>query len=366
MKSNERLLSIDALRGFDMFWIIGGDSFFKALLVAGAWSFSPMLTEQLEHAEWEGFRFYDLIFPLFLFLVGCVLPFSLAKYRDQHSDRHSAVYVRIFRRTAFLFLLGLIYGGLLKFDWDAMRYAGVLQRIAICYCIAALIFLHTNWIARLAICVFVLLGYWALIGLVQTDEAFGVFSKQGNLSGYIDRMILPGKIYETYYGFGDNEGILSTIPAVVTALLGVFAGEWLRTERSDWSKAFGLVVAGVLMLSLGLVWSVWFPIIKNIWSSSFVLVAGGWSTLLLALFYVLIDVCQYRNWAFVWVVIGVNAITIYMLKGIIDFRKISTYFLGGAANNMDVWGAPLLALGVLIAQWGVLWYLYKQKIFLRV
>ena len=122
MKSNERLLSIDALRGFDMFWIIGGDSFFKALLVAGAWSFSPMLTEQLEHAEWEGFRFYDLIFPLFLFLVGCVLPFSLAKYRDQPSDQpsdhHSAVYMRIFRRTAFLFLLGLIYGGLLKFDWE--------------------------------------------------------------------------------------------------------------------------------------------------------------------------------------------------------------------------------------------------------
>lgn len=362
MKSNERLLSIDALRGFDMFWIIGGDSFFRALLVAGAWSFSPMLKEQLEHADWEGFRFYDLIFPLFLFLVGCVLPFSLAKYRDQPS----AVYVRIFRRTAFLFFLGLIYGGLLKFDWDAMRYAGVLQRIAICYCIAALIFLHTNWIARLVICAVILLGYWALIGLVQTDEAFGVFTKQGNLSGYIDRMLLPGKIYEGYYGYGDNEGILSTIPAVVTALLGVFAGEWLRTERSNWSKALGLVVAGALMLSLGLVWSMWFPIIKNIWSSSFVLVAGGWSALLLALFYVLIDVCEYRSWAFVWVVIGVNAITIYMLKNIIDFRKISTYFLGGIAGGIDVWGAPLLALGVLVAQWGLLWYLYKQKIFLRV
>jgi predicted acyltransferase len=271
MKTNERLLLIDALRGFDMFWIIGGDAFFKALLASGAWSFSPMLKEQLEHAQWEGFRFYDLIFPLFLFLVGCVLPFSLAKYRDQpsagikksepmalamgydfatvcpiapeasacgsgqirfSSGQPSAEYSRIFRRTVFLFLLGLIYAGLLKFDWFAMRYAVVLQRIAICYCIAAIIFLQANWTARSLICVTILLGYWDLIGLVETDAAFSVFSKEGNLSGYVDRLLLPGKIYEGFFGYGDNEGILSTIPAVVTTLLGVFAGEWLRIEKS--------------------------------------------------------------------------------------------------------------------------------------
>lgn len=358
----KRLVSLDALRGFDMFWIVGGDAFFRSLAKAGDWGFSPEVLRQLEHAEWEGFRFYDLIFPLFLFLVGCVIPFSLEKYRANPG----AVYARIVRRTALLFMLGLIYAGILQFDWANQRYAGVLQRIAICYGLAAVVYLNFNWKARIGISAGILLAYWALVGLIQVDASLGVYSKEGNVVGYLDRNLLPGKIYPQYYGYGDNEGLLSTLPAVVTALLGIFTGEWLRSSSTGWQKVGGLVLAGCLMLALGVSWSSLFPIIKNLWTSSFVLVAAGWSLLLVAIFYTIIDVIGWQRWAFLWVVIGTNAITIYTVRRIIDFPKISDFFLGGVAGMTGNWAAVILAAGVLIAEWFFLWYLYRQKLFLRV
>ena len=357
------LESIDALRGFDMFWITGGDVWIIALFTAGNWSFSSQAKQQWEHAAWDGFRFYDLIFPLFLFLVGVVLPFSLAKYRSQPR----LVWFRILRRTAMLVFLGCLFNGLLQFEWETMRYAGVLQRIGVCYGMAAMIYLLVPWKGRGLLCLAILLGYWGLLNFTSApDFPRGDLSPQGNIAGYLDRTFLPGHILPEYYGYGDNEGLLSTIPAIVTVLLGIFAGEFLSSNATPWRKSMTLAIAGFGCLGLGWGWSPFFPIIKNLWTSSFVMVAGGWSLLLLAIFYTLIDILKWNWFGFLWKVIGVNAITIYLLQEIVDFGKISHFFLGGIARSLAPWDQVVLLSGILVVQWLLLWMLYRQRLFLRV
>lgn len=374
--STTRLMSIDALRGFDMFWITSGDDLIKQLC-KWAWATFPALHQytwlspehvnrQLEHARWEGFYFYDLIFPLFLFLVGVVLPFSLGKIRER-GDGGSAVHWRVARRVVLLFTLGLVYNGLLHFDWPALRIAGVLQRIAICYGIAAIIVLKFGVRMQALITVGLLLGYWALLAFVAAPGGVaGDYSMEHNLAGWVDRHYLPGKIYQAYYGFGDNEGLLSTIPAIATALLGALAGQFLRTGWSAWKKVLLLAVAGGACVVAGNEWGHVFPIIKNLWTSSFVLVAGGWSLLLLALFYGIIDGLGFRMWAFFFVVIGANAITIYVGQHIIDFHHIADFFVGGMVKYAGTFGAVLPWIAVVAAKWLFLLYLYRRRLFLRV
>ena len=367
--AEERLISIDALRGFDMFWIVGGEELVKAIARLSNSRAGRVVQEQLDHVEWEGFRFYDLIFPLFLFLVGVVLPFSLSKTR---SLGRKTTYRRVFKRTVLLFVLGLLYYGFLQFDWANLRVAGVLQRIALCYGITAIIFLNTKTLGRVFLLTAILLGYWTLLANVAPPGGkAGDYSKEGNLAGWVDRNYLPGRIFDSYYGFGDNEGLLSTIPALGTSLLGVFAGTWLRTKRGPWTKAIGLLVAGVVSAVAGYAWAPTFPIIKNIWTSSFVLVAGGFSLVLLALFYAVIDVLRFRRWAFFFVVIGSNAITIYCLQRVIDFDKIAKFFFGGVYRLASNHGAASLstiisAVGVLAVEWLLLIFLYRNRLFLRV
>ena len=366
---SDRILSIDALRGFDMLCIVGLD---RLVLAWAAWSGSATastLATQFQHVDWEGFRFYDLIFPLFLFLVGTVLPFSLAKAAEQGKG---AVSRRIGRRVVLLFALGLLCNGVLQFDWENLRITGVLQRIAVCYGIAALIVFNSSARGQFLTLAAILLGYWALLaGVAPPGGTAGDFSKEGNLAGWVDRHYLPGKILEPYYGFGDNEGLLSTIPAVGTVLLGSLAGAWLRSDRCPREKVVGLVAAGLSALLVGTLWGPWFPIIKNLWTSSFVLVAGGWSLILLAAFYTVIDVWKWRRWAFVLVVVGVNAITIYVVPRFLDFDRFARFFLGGLYTLSDrlIPGDFLpvaTAIGVLIAQWLFLLFLYKRRLFLRV
>lgn len=363
----ERLTSIDALRGFDMFWIVGGDQVARALCKWLGTTEAQRLGDQFEHVDWEGFRFYDLIFPLFLFLVGVVLPFSLRKYMTADHPKRVAL-GRTARRVVLLFLLGLIYNNLLQFHFDQLRVTGVLQRIAICYGIASLIFLFTSVRTQVILFVAILAGYWAILMYVPAPESktAGDLTIQTNLAGYLDRHYLPGRIYKSYYGFGDNEGLLSTIPAVATTLLGVLAGHWLLSGRNRWIKALGLAFAGLACLGLGIVWSREFPIIKILWTSSYVLVAGGWSLLLLSLFYTIIDVIKLRAWAFVFVVIGVNAITIYIAKDIIPFDEISRYFLGGVARYSGSFRPAVVPIGTLAFEWLFLFHLYRNRIFLRV
>lgn len=361
-----RLLSLDALRGFDMFWIMGADTAFQRLAAWSGGPWSEVVQTQLEHVVWEGFRFYDLIFPLFLFVVGVVIPFSLEKLRDRGESR-STQYGRIIRRTVLLFALGLLCNNVLQFDFANLRITGVLQRIAICYGAAALITMHTNARGQAILIAAILLGYWALLAFVPVPGGVaGDYTMQGNLGGYVDRHFLPGKILDKYYGYGDNEGLLSTIPAITTTLLGVLAGHWLRSRRQPWNKVFGLGIAGALALALGMIWGLWFPIIKNLWTSSFVLVAGGWSLLLLAFFYAVIDVLGYWRWAFFFIVIGANAITIYVVPRFLDFTKFTQFFFGGTIKLTGSFAPVALAIAILGMKWLFLLYLYRKKIFLRV
>ena len=362
-----RVLSIDALRGFDMFWIIGGDALARRVLARLGPGWPEVASAQFEHVAWEGFHFEDLIFPLFLFLVGCVLPFSLEKYRARPAD----VAWRIVRRTALLVLLGLVYNSLLAFQWP-IRTLGVLQRIGICYGLAAAIFLATSLRGRVAVLVALLVGWWALLALVPAPgSTAGPFTPEGNISGWVDRTILPGKILEKYYGFGDNEGLLSTLGALATTLIGTLAGDGLRSgvrgrPLGPWTKVWGLALAGAVCLAAGWAWSPWLPVIKNLWTSSFVLVSGGWCLLLLALFHALVDVCGWQRQALFFTVIGANAITIYCAQRVVDFGKIADFFCGGIAGLSGDWKPVVTGLGGLAVKWLFLLFLWRQRVFLRV
>jgi predicted acyltransferase len=243
-----------------------------------------------------------------------------------------------------------------------------LQRIAVCYGIASLIFLFTRVRTQVVLFLAILVGYWAILMFVPAPKSgrAGDLSEATNLAGYLDRHYLPNVKKLCCYHYGDNEGLLSTIPAVATALLGVLAGHWLLSDRNRWAKAAGLAAMGLGCLGVGLLWGRDFPVIKNLWTSTFVLVAGGWSLLLLALFYTVIDVLKLRAWAFVFVVIGVNAITIYIAKDIIPFDAISRYFLGGVARNSGSFGPAVVPIGALVIEWLFLLHLYRNRIFLRV
>ncbi len=358
-----RVTSIDALRGFDMFWIKGGEDLVHTLHALLPIPIVAALDKQFTHVEWAGFHFYDLIFPLFLFLVGVVLPFSMGRHLEQGGGK-TQLYWRALRRFALLFFLGLVYNGLFQRSLHELRIPGVLQRIAICYFIAALVVINFKVRGQAIIAGALLLVYWAAIALIPVPGVgAGAITPAGNLTGYVDRLVVPQPF--CCYQFGDNEGLLSTIPAVATALLGAIAGWWLLSARQPVRKAAGLALAGVGCLAAGSIWSIWFPIIKNIWSSSFVLFAGGWSLLFLALFYWIIDVRGYKRWSYFFLVIGANAILIYVLRGQINLNMVLR-FMGYARDSigpgwMMFW--RLVELGIF---WLFLWVLYRKRWFLRV
>ncbi len=358
-----RVVSIDALRGFDMFWITGGTHFFGKLF---NWIDSPSLEplrHQMEHSDWDGFTAYDLIFPLFLFIVGASLPFALSRRMEQGADRKK-LWFHVVRRTITLLVLAMIYAGLLDFDFSDFRYAGVLQRIALCYFFAATIVLSTGVKGQGTAAGVILLGYWAIMTLVPVPGiGAGVLTPEGNLAGYIDRAILPGSF--CCYEHGDNEGILSTLPAIATTLLGVLSGHWLRSAHSGGKKTSGLMGAGLVSLIVALIWNTVFPINKLMWTSSYVLFAGGWSLLLLALFYWIIDVQGYRKWAFFFIVIGMNAITIYVANRLFDFETISNIFIHGFVDLMGDFKPVFSSFCELMTKWLFLYFLYRQKIFLK-
>lgn len=363
--ASTRLVSLDALRGFTMFWIMGGEDVVSALARIVK---NPLLTaisnNLTEHAQWEGFHFYDLIFPNFLFIIGVTLPFALGRREEKGGTRRDLI-IKILQRAFLMFVLGWIYYGLLEFKgWEHQRIFGVLQRLALGYCAAALIFLNFRPRAQALIAGGLLIGYWLAMRWVHVPGfPLGTMSPEGNVANYIDRLTLqPGQMYQKY---GDPEGLFSTIPAIATALLGLLAGQWLRTERPQKQKALGLVAAGAVSIAGGYLWSLWFPIIKKTWTSSYVLVAGGWSLLGLALFYWLVEVRGYKRWTTFFVVIGMNALTIYVAQRIIEFEHIADFFVGGILRFVPVWQPFLFALSVVAIRWLFLLCLYRQKIFLR-
>ncbi len=415
-----RLVSLDALRGFDMFWIIGADSLVYALNRMTQTGPTRFLANQLEHAEWAGFRFYDLIFPLFVFMMGVSMVFSLGK-AIEGGGRPDAV-KRVFRRGILLFVVGLFYSGGLTNPWPDMRLMGVLNRIALAYFFGGLLFCFFKPRALAAWCVALLIGYWALVCFVPirdiqlektnlaslaekagntagasalresgnpsavkdglawataqklfnatTNQTHGKFEPGLNLVNHLDFQYLPARKYDQFY---DPEGLLSTMPAVVTCLLGVLTGFLLRDPtRPDQRKVALLVAWGCVAIAAGWLWNLQFPVIKKIWTSSYVLVAGGYSALLMALFYFVVDVLKLRGWCqpFVWM--GMNSITVYLASNMLGgFRKLATRLAGG---DLKTWFDTSVAkgmgdlvisiVGLLLAFWFVR-FLYKRKVFLR-
>ncbi|MFD2932539.1 acyltransferase family protein [Spirosoma flavum] len=362
-----RLLSLDALRGFDMFWIIGGEEIFHVLAKTTGWAWAIFMADQFTHVDWNGFRPYDCIFPLFLFLAGVSTPYSLGSRLAKGDDR-AMLARKVITRGLILVVLGIIANnGLFTKAFSDMRFGSVLGRIGLAGMFAQLIYLYVgNERTRYGIFAGILLLYWALLMLVPVPGfGAGNLTMEGSLVGYVDRLLMPGHLYKVVH---DPEGILSTLPAICTGLLGVFAGTILRRHGlTDNRKIQQLVLAGVSCVALGWVWNIVFPVNKNLWTSSFVLVAGGWSLLILSLFYWVIDVQNIRRWTFFFVVIGMNSILIYLAGRVIDFEHTANFLFGGLLHYFS---EPIQAVGGVLAflavKWLFLYFLYKKKTFLRV
>jgi predicted acyltransferase len=357
-----RLMSLDALRGFDMFWIIGADALVESLAKVSHNGVFGLLAHQLSHAEWEGFRFYDLIFPLFIFMVGISTVFSLDRTIAEEGKK--SAYIRILRRFALLWFWAFIYSG--GFAQEQISFAGVLQRISYCYLITSLLFLNLHLRGLILVCVGILVAYWALMTFVPVPElGRPTFDMHTNWANYLDRHYLPGEREERGWR---NEGMLSTLPAVATCLLGVFAGLLMKSGTIAPARKVTLLVAGGLgLLVLGYLWGLQFPIIKRIWTSSYVLVAGGYSCLLLAMFHALIDLRAYRKWAAPFVWIGANSLTIYLIAGLIPYDALTSRIVAGPVQEWlgpyDAVAKTILALGLAIV---LMRFMYQRKIFLRV
>jgi predicted acyltransferase len=363
-KAADRLQSLDALRGFDMFWIMGGKNIFVGLATLTGWPVFKWWAGQLTHAPWHGFTFYDMIFPLFLFIAGISFPFSLAKRRALNEPVRS-VYFHLIRRAVILVFLGILYNNAVKFDFTNLSYRSVLGIIGLAWMSGAIIFMNTRPLFRWIWFAGLLTGYWLLLILFPAKDlgSADIFSPQGNLTGYIDRILMPGRYY-------DSEQLLTLLPATGTALLGMFTGEFMLSgflaDRPG-RKVLCLVIAALALIIIGKVWDIAFPINKHLWTSSYVCFAGGLSLLLFALFHLIIEVWKCKKWAFVFVVIGLNPITIYMGGRIINFRSASGFFFDGfAALLPEAWTPLINGIGLTVIGWLFLYILYRKKIFLKI
>ena len=353
-----RLMSLDALRGFDMFWIIGGEWIFKALRDISDTQVTQHIYVQLTHVEWEGFHFYDLIYPLFLFIIGVTLPFALTRRKQMQQSRYS-IYLKIFRRSVLLILLGSIPSGLLYFDgWPHL--GGVLAHIGLCYFFAAPIIMHTEWRTRAVMVIGFLLLYWMASALIPVPgHGAGVYTEEGSLASFIDSQFISGRLW--------NEGPTSILSGICIILWGSLAGNWLRSGQTAERKAVMLALSGILCIILGYLWGFSFPIIKRVvWSSSYVTLACGWSLLFLAIFYWIMDVKGYRKWAFFFIVIGTNAITIYFLQDVVNFHDIADLFFRGISENAGILQPLILPVGVIAIKWLFLLFLYRHRLFFKV
>ena len=367
---SERLLSLDALRGFDLFWIVGGHGILVALFKLTEWGWLGAIDAQLKHVDWNGFQAYDLIFPLFLFMAGVSTPYSLTRRLTEGA--RGEVIRKVIQRGLILVLLGIIYNNGLQWKGlENMRLGSVLGRIGLAGMFAQLIFVFNYeaprrlwaWLAG------ILLGYWAFMSFGHAPGfAAGDLTMEGNFASYVDRLFLPGKLHK---GIHDPEGLLAMVPAIGNALLGILAGLWLRRSAEEVSgdrKAAGLAIAGIVLLAVGGLWSFVFPLNKNLWTSSFVLWTCGWSSLLLASFYWLIDV---RGWArgfgAFFAVIGMNSVLIYMSGKFLNFDFTGQALFGGLARAFPpAVASVVLVTGIFAVKWLLFWFLKRQKIFLKV
>ncbi len=367
-KKIDRLSSLDAFRGFTIAGMILVNN-------PGSWQhvYAP-----LRHAKWHGWTPTDLIFPFFLFIVGVSVSFSLSK-RMERADTSFSLYAKIFRRSLILFALGIALRLLFQFDFTNLRIPGVLQRIAICYLVSALIFTKVGIKGRIAVTFGLLLGYYLVMKFVPVPGyGAGVWDYEGNLCGYIDTKLLGGHLYKPQF---DPEGILSTFPAIATTLLGSFAGDWLRSSKRVFWKSGGLLSAGLVLTVIGLLLHPLFPINKQLWTSTYVLFSAGVALLILGLCLGLMDGFGAKKWAYPFLILGTNAIFVYvastvMVKLLIVIKvpaeqgAVSLYpyiyenLLVPLAGNLN--GSLLFPLLLLVFWVLVLVPMYRKKIFIKI
>jgi predicted acyltransferase len=334
----------------------------------------------LEHAEWDGWMPTDLVFPSFLFIVGVVIPLALGK-RVERGDAPSALMAKVFRRSLVIFALGVFLNAF-PFDEPVShwRIPGVLQRIALCYFAASSIFLKTGLRAQILIVAGLLCGYWDAMTLIPVPGVgAGDLSRPNSLAAWVDRGLMPGHLYKSDY---DPEGLLSTLPAIATALIGVLAGRWLLTARPIAERVGGLFAAGAVLMFLGSVWGAWFPINKALWTSSYTLLMAGLSLQFLGLCAFLIEVEGYRRWAGPFLVFGTNPIAAYVLSGLLArvLTMVTVQGDGPEPVNLKAWiyqhafaswadptfASLLYGLAYVLLWFALMGVLYRMKVFIRV
>lgn len=362
----QRLYSLDALRGFDMFWIMGAEEIFHGLAKSTLSPFWGSISNQFTHPVWNGFHLYDLIFPLFLFLAGVSTPYSVGRELEKGKTRKQLL-LRVIKRGLILILLGMIYNNGLQIRPLAdFRFSSVLGRIGIAYMLANIIYLYSKERMQAAWFAALLIGYWLILKMTSAPGFLaGDLTMQGNFASYVDRTILPGKLS---LGIHDTVGFFNNIPAVSTALAGILTGTFLKSSPfQPQKKAVWLAGFGVISLVLAQLWNLDFPINKNMWSSSFVLHTTGLSLLLLAVFYHVIDVLGYKKWAFFFKVIGMNSILIYISSKFINWSYTTNSFFKWLDQLVgNPFNVVVMAVCMVAIKWLFLYILYKKKVFLRV
>lgn len=364
---SERLASLDVLRGFDMLWIIGGGGLIISLAKTTQWGWLQVIAGQMEHANWEGFHFYDLIFPLFMFISGVAIPYAIGGKIEKGTNQKTLL-KKIVQRGIILVLFGILYNGALERGFANLRYASVLAQIGLGYLFAAMINLYTRPLKIRALWLIGILAGIAFLQLAVPVPGYGagLINADGGVNAWIDRMLLPGKLYGTTY---DPEGLLCIVSAITVTLMGSFAGSILRDGNpANKRKAVTLAIAGAVLIIIALLLSPFYPIVKKAWTVPFDMLTAGISALLLSFFYFIIDV---RKWvkgiiSYKWLffkVIGMNSITIYLGSRIVNFNQLSRFFTGWLVSPIGDW---IIFVGAIAIEWMLLYYLFKKKIFLRV
>ncbi|HEY2960797.1 MAG TPA: DUF5009 domain-containing protein [Pyrinomonadaceae bacterium] len=364
--ATSRLLSLDVFRGITIAGMVLVND-------PGSWEH---IYWPLEHAQWHGWTPTDLVFPFFLFIVGVAITLSLGS-RVESGGVTRDVYLKIIKRALIIFAIGLFLNGFPHFPLAEWRIPGVLQRIAVCYLIASIIFLNTRMRTQILISIGLLLFYWILVKTVPAPGyAAGDLTKDGSLPSFVDRVVFGKHVWAQAKVY-DPEGILSTIPAIVTTLIGVLTGTWLRTEKSRLEKVAGMFVAGAVLMAIGWAWNAFFPINKALWTSSYVLFTGGLALQFLGLCYWLIDIKGYRRWAKPFEIFGLNAIALYigaaLMADLLGLIKVGNDSLGAwiYEHVFASWASPVnaslaFAISFVLVWLFFMWLLYRRRIFIKI
>ncbi len=370
----ERLGSLDVLRGFDLFCLVFFQPVFTALARVMDVPWLNAITTQFEHVQWEGFAFWDIIMPLFMFMAGASMPFAFAKYLNNGGK--VSLYKRILKRVVLLWIFGMMcQGNLLALDPNKIYfYSNTLQAIAMGYLISAILLLNFKLRGQLIITSGLLVTYWLLLTFVRADGfGGGNFTPDQNLAEYIDRIVLGrfrdrAVATEAGLDFGNYRytWILSSLNFGVTVMTGVFAGHIMKSGLPKLKKVQWLVIGGVAMMVAGQIWGLHMPVIKKIWTSSMTLYSSGICFLLMALFYYLIDYRnygKYLNWLKIY---GMNSILAYMLFSILKLDGVSRSLLFGMEQYLGAYYPVLIRLANVSIIFFILWVMYRQKMFLKV